>query len=489
MKIKDLIELVGGTLSGPRAEDTISGLTLDSRQVEPGYCFIALPGALLDGRDYVRQAVENGAVLILHDDRYPLSGPLCGPVVAAVSDLRKRLACLAAGFYGLPEKVFKLIGVTGTNGKTTVSWLLERLLSGPASCGLIGTIAHRVGEKRYAARNTTPDLLSLYRMLAEMREAGLSRAVMEVSSHALDQGRVEGLEFQTAVFTNLTRDHLDYHKTMENYFQVKSRLFSGLKEENTAVLNYDDPYGRDLGRLTPARVFSYAIADPEADYRAEDIRINADGTGFNLIYPNGALGLFSPLVGRHNVYNLLAACAAASAAGIPLEEVSGRIAGLPQVPGRMERFDLARDVRVFVDYAHTPDALANVLSALRQLNPQRLHVVFGCGGDRDRGKRPRMGDVAAGLADTVTLTSDNPRNEDPGEILNEIVSGFSAGFTGYRIIEDRESAIRTACEQAGPGDFVLVAGKGHENYQIFRDRTVRFDDREIVKNLRRGCSN
>lgn len=483
--LRRLVE--GLTVPGVNIPDgvEISGLTCDSRRTRPGDLFVALQGFHHDGHDSLAAAAQAGAAAVL------VERPMTAPVpVVRVPSTQAALSPVSARFFGFPSRDLRVVGVTGTNGKTTITYLLEHILtSARRPTGVIGTIEYRWPGHREKAVNTTPLALDVHRLLAAMRDAGVRDVAMEVSSHSLAQQRVEDVDFTVAVFTNLTQDHLDFHKDMESYFQAKARLFAFLSKpaeagrERRAVINRDDPWAPKFLAATRAPVWTYGLT-AEADLGAEDVRYSGDGLRFQWRTPQGRISVTSPLVGRHNVYNLLAAAGAGMALGLTLPVVAEALAGLPGVPGRLERVteDPSRPsrhaFRVFVDYAHTEDALENVLNTLRPLTEGRLIVLFGCGGDRDKTKRPRMGRTAARLADRVVITSDNPRSEDPAQIAREIEEGVrSVGGKPYEVVLDRAEAIGCAIAAAKPGDVVLLAGKGHETTQIFKDRVLDFDDR------------
>ncbi len=401
-------------------------------------------------------------------------------------DSRAAAGRLASRFYGEPSLKLKVAGITGTNGKTTLTYLLEHIIScSGEKSGVIGTVNYRLGGEVLPSTNTTPGAVELQRLLSSMRERGASYAVMEVSSHALDQRRTEGVEFHSAVFTNLTRDHLDYHKTEEEYFRAKSLLFSGLSGRAFCVINTDDAYGRRLSGMTAAAVNGYGLRD-DADFRAVDIRLSREESSFRITVKGADCGeaFRTALVGRHNVYNALAASAWALCSGIDSKTLKTALESFSYVPGRMERIDSPRGFSVYVDYAHTPDALEKVLSSLRQLSEGRIITVFGCGGERDRLKRPLMGGVVSEFSDYALLTNDNPRSEDPSSIISAIEEGMKND--NYRVIPDRREAIAAALKMAGPGDIVLVAGKGHEDYQIIGADKLHFDDREAVRECLRS---
>ncbi len=403
-----------------------------------------------------------------------------------VDDGRSAVARLAAKFYGYPSKKLRVVGITGTNGKTTLTYLIESVLK---RCGhepaVIGTVNYRFKNTDRPSTNTTPGPVQLQAMLQEMVRAGVDHLAMEVSSHALDQGRTEGIRFTSAVFTNLTRDHLDYHRDLETYFQAKAKLFRHVSGGSVAVINRDDPYGRRLIALSRCKVISYGT-DPAADVWAGDIAFSFSGTRFTLHIGKQALTCTIRLIGLHNVYNVLACIAWAASERLSLTSVLGALAEFEKVPGRLERVGRSRDISVFVDYAHTEDALNNVLGTLRRIARHRIIVVFGCGGDRDRGKRPKMGRVVSDLADYAVVTSDNPRWEDPRRIISEIRQGMSG--RKYCVIADREKAIEKSLSLAHKGDVVLVAGKGHEQYQIIRDKILPFNDVEVVRRCLQSMS-
>ena len=474
----------------------VTGLTDDSRRVSPGGLFVAVKGTQSDGHRFLAQAVAAGAGAIVVE-----TGRVSGETLASigipviqVGDSRRALGLLASRFYGDPSRRLKMIGVTGTNGKTTATYLCKAILEAAGvRAGLIGTVAYLFGEERVAATHTTPGPLELQGLLRRMADAGMQAVVMEVSSHALALDRTAGCQFGTAVFTNLTQDHLDFHADMEDYFGAKLRLFTVLAPEARAIANGDDPYGKRVIEATRARAWTFAIDGP-ADLRAEDVRVSLSGVRFTARTPAGPVALRSPLVGRHNVHNILAAVAVGLAQGVPLEAIAAGVAALKNVPGRFEQVDAGQPFTVVVDYAHTEDALYRLLTTAQTVRTGRIITVFGCGGDRDRGKRPKMGRVAARYSDVVVVTSDNPRTEDPGAIIREILPGVEAGLREagrgrYLVHADRRAAIAEAIRLAQPGDLVLIAGKGHEDYQIIGKDKHPFDDcvvaREAIKALAR----
>ena len=468
-------------LCGSAPGTVFSGVQCDSRRVRPGDVFVALAGHREDGAKYIAQALAKGAVAVLAESPSHSSGH-----VILVKDARGALACLSAAVNGWPSRAMRVYGITGTNGKTTTAWLLRDLLrAGGMEPGLLTTVQVEYCGRAIPATRTTPDACELQRLLAAMRGAGCDSAVMEVSSHALDQQRVGSLRFEAAAFTNLSQDHLDYHKTMEAYFQSKQRLFAQLAQDKpgaTAVCFRDAGYGENmvayLATLPLKRVTCGFTQD--SDVRAEDIAVTSDGSRFTLAAPDGQrCKLRVHLAGRYNIANMLCAAGLALDAGVSFDTVARTLEQTKPQWGRLERVAAAIPADVFVDYAHTDDALRNVLGTLREITRGRLTVVFGCGGDRDRAKRPLMGRACAELADRLVVTSDNPRSEEPAAIIEEILTGMPEG-ADLVVEPDRRAAIRTALASAEKGDVVLVAGKGHECFQELADRTVPFDDRQVV---------
>jgi UDP-N-acetylmuramoyl-L-alanyl-D-glutamate--2,6-diaminopimelate ligase len=468
----------------------IEGVTCDSRKVRPGFLFAAIPGHDHDGARFAREAVQRGASVILAEAALPPADDPESGAFVQVDHVRLAFARAARRFHGDPAARLLTIGVTGTNGKTTVAWLLREILRDAGRRpGLLGTIHHEFGSRRIPAARTTPDAGEIQALLAEMEGAGCGSVVMEVSSHALDQHRVEGIDFDAAVFTNLTRDHLDYHLTMERYFEAKARLFAGLGAQSkpaVAVIPRDEAWGRLLiGRTNPkVRIVTYGWEEP-ADVQARSVALGPAGSAFTLSGGGASRPVTLQLMGRFNVLNALAALACAGSLGLDLDQAAESVARVVSVPGRLERIENDRGIQIFVDYAHTDDALVNVLATLREVAAGRLIVVFGCGGERDRGKRPRMGAAAGEGADYSIITSDNPRREDPGHIIEHIAAGFPAGASFEKIV-DRREAIRRALAVAGPADTLLIAGKGHESVQEFRDVVAPFDDRQVVRELLAG---
>jgi len=460
----------------------VESIAYDSRRVQRNGLFVALRGEKNDGHEFIGQAIENGASVIVAEREEKNPRATC----LLVENTRTALADLAATFYGLPARRLKLAAVTGTNGKTTTTFLIKHICEKAGlRCGLIGTVRYEIGERVLPAARTTPESLDLQELLAQIANAGCRAAAMEVSSHALTQERVRGLEWDVAVFTNLTQDHLDYHGTMENYFESKAKLFTQLtqqqkKRKPVAVVNMDDRYGEQLlDKIdTKISVVTFGMG-VRADFRASNYRMEFGGTSYQLDARGKSYLVRLPLIGRFNVANSMAALAAANALGLNLREAVLSLGKSPQVPGRLEMVPAKRKFQVFVDYAHTPDALLNVLKTLRQLEPGRLIVVFGCGGDRDRQKRPLMGRIADQNADYSIITSDNPRKEDPNAIISEIEKGF--GSDCYEKVTGRAEAIVRAIAVAQPRDIILIAGKGHETYQEFADHTVPFDDIQVAR--------
>jgi UDP-N-acetylmuramoyl-L-alanyl-D-glutamate--2,6-diaminopimelate ligase len=473
-----LARLPGAAIHGDPAIEVVD-VTHDSRRAGPGSLFVAIRGLVKDGNEFAEAARRKGAVAVCSE-----RPPAAEGTWVRVADAREALAVLAAAILGDPARSLELVGVTGTNGKTTTAYLLDSALRAAGeTVGLVGTVEYRVGNRIAEAVRTTPESSDLHAFLREMVDAGCRRAVLEVSSHSLALKRVHGLEFRVAVFTNLTRDHLDYHGDMDAYFAAKRILFEHhLRADGHAVVNLDDDRGADVLAACRGRAWTYSLENPKADLLAEDLRLSLDGTRFRARTPAGALEVETHLVGAFNVQNTLAALGAGLALGVPPDAVRRGIAALRGVPGRMERVLAGQDFTVLVDYAHTDDALRSLLETVRALKPRRVVTVFGCGGDRDRTKRPLMGAVAARLSDVVVLTSDNPRSEPPEAILEDIRRGIPAAAETL-VILDRRDAIARALEMGGEGVVVVIAGKGHEPYQVLRDRTVPFDDRQVARDV------
>jgi len=479
MQLKDLIQaLPAASVEGP-LDRPVSGITYDSRRVTPGMVFVALPGQNNDGHDYIANAIERGASAIICE-RNGILFPRTTKI--RVPDGREALARAAISYYAHPSSKLKVVGVTGTNGKTTVSFIVKAILEAAGmKSGLIGTVQYEVAERIIPAHRTTPESLDVQQLMAQMIEGGCAACVMEVSSHALEQKRVFGTEFDVAIFTNLTGDHLDYHGSMENYYQAKKKLFTSLGQGMTkgaAIIKIDDAFGARLYGDTQCEVLlTYGMHKP-ARLLATNIELSREGSRFVVEGPGRNFAVRSPLIGRHNIYNALAAIGAGLALDIPVLKLQAALNAMPAVPGRLEKVLLGQPFGVFIDYAHTDDALRNVLTTLREITPGKLLLAFGCGGNRDVTKRARMGRVAAELADYTLITSDNPRKEDPEKIAKDVVSGYRSVRPDRCDVElDRRRAIEHIVDKAAEGDAVLIAGKGHETYQEFEDTVVPFDDR------------
>jgi UDP-N-acetylmuramoyl-L-alanyl-D-glutamate--2,6-diaminopimelate ligase len=467
-------------------QQPVAGLEYDSRRVHPSFLFFAFPGAKADGREFAQQAIDKGAVAVVSELPPPQG---FGGAWIEVEHGRQALALAARNFYGNPASGelaaarLKLTGVTGTNGKTTTTFLIDAVLRAAGiTTAMVGTIEYRLAGEVRPAINTTPESLDLYRLFHELEQAGGTHVTMEVSSHALALGRVYGIAFHTAVFTNLTRDHLDFHHSMEQYFAAKQLLFApeGTVAPGWAVINSDDPYSRQIAPAPHTLRYGFEAG---ADLRALSLKMNFDGLRFTVQHGAERIALTSPLVGKFNAYNILAACGAALSYGLDWNTIASGIATAPRVPGRFESIQQGQPFLIVVDYAHTDDALRNVISVARELHPQRVITLFGCGGDRDRSKRPLMAQAASQDSDFVVLTSDNPRSEDPLAIMNDALVGLRRFDTPHVVEPDRAKAIRAALQEAKAGDIVILAGKGHETYQVLKDRTIHFDDREVARGV------
>jgi UDP-N-acetylmuramoyl-L-alanyl-D-glutamate--2,6-diaminopimelate ligase len=495
LKLSDLLSsLPTKKILGGNREVEIQGLAYHSGSVKDGFLFAVIRGSREDGKRFVPEAISRGACALL------VSEPLgtLNAVQVVVPDVREALATLSSAFYGNPSSFLTLIGITGTNGKTTTSYLIESILKEDGkNVGVMGTVNYRFQGRVLPAPTTTPESLDLQRNLHAMRESGVTHVILEVSSHSLDLQRVRGCDFDVALFTNLSRDHLDYHGSMEEYFRAKQLLFTrclreSRKENHFSIINVDDPRGADLAQAACGTVLRYGF-NPKCEVWPQRFEDGAEGLRFHIRTPRGILTGTSPLIGRHNLYNILAAVSVGEVLTLPHSNLAEGIAQLSRVPGRLERVPGDHGFGVFVDYAHTPDALERTLETLRAVRSGRLIVVFGCGGDRDRGKRAEMGKVAAQGSDLAVITSDNPRTEDPLRIIEEVEKGTRATGqkkyerseladewtgSGYVIIPDRREAIQSAIRVACPGDVVLIAGKGHEDYQVLGTRKIHFDDCE-----------
>lgn len=479
MLLKHLVQdLPGASVEGPLDRE-VSGITYDSRRVTPGMVFVAIPGQHADGHEFISMAIDRGATAIICE-RNRLIPQRATKI--KVPDVREAMARAAATFYQNPSARLKVIGVTGTNGKTTVAFMIKAILEAAGiKTGLIGTVRYEIGDRVIPAQRTTPESVEVQQMMAQMLRAECQACVMEVSSHALEQKRVLGVQFDVGIFTNLTRDHLDYHNTMENYFAAKAKLFTALEQgtkRGAVVINIDDAFGARLAGQTKVEVQMTYGLDLAATLRATQIQLSKDGSRFVIETPERKFACRLPLIGRHNIYNALAAVGAGLALKVDVLSLQSALNALPPVPGRLEAVSLGQPFGVFVDYAHTDDALKNVLTTLREITPGRVLLAFGCGGSRDPGKRAKMGRVAAELADFTLITSDNPRKESPARIAEQIEEGYrSKRNDGYAVELDRRRAIEQIIGMAKAGDAVLIAGKGHETYQEFEDTVVPFDDR------------
>jgi len=483
-QLQEIIGALGPLVFIPTdmADPCISGISVDSREVRQGYLFVAVPGTRLDGRQFIPDALEKGATALVMPRQDALTYTKVGLPVIGVDDPRSSTGLLASAFYGDPSKKMALVGITGTNGKTTTAYLLESIFKEAGlNPGVIGTICQRYEDTEITSKLTTPNAIDLQETLSRMLRQGVKAVAMEVSSHALDQHRVSGCRFAVSVFTNLGRDHLDYHQDMEQYFQAKARLFLEYPSD-MAVINIDDTYGGRLWEMVQGKGISYGIS-PEAQVRPESQYIDLEGIRAKVTTPKGPVAIKSGLMGRHNLYNILAAVATSIALGIDPRHIQSGIDAMSLIPGRLDPVPAPEGIRAFVDYAHTPDALETVLNSLAGLGLRPIICVVGCGGDRDQGKRPIMARIAASLADIVVLTSDNPRTEDPLAIIDQMSAGLRdlCSHHEVKVIPNRREAIFWAAERARPGACLLLAGKGHETYQILGNRRIDFDDREVLK--------
>lgn len=460
----------------------VRDIQYDSRKVAKEDIFIAIRGLRQDGHRFIQQVYERGCRAFIVEEMPAIEGA----VIVQVKDTRRWLPFIARNFYENAVEELKIVGITGTNGKTTTAYLLHSILREASwKPGLISTVETVIGEQRTPSERTTPESLDLHRTFYDMHRQGHKSVVMEVSSHALALHRTDGVPFRAAVFTNLGHDHLDFHKTMEKYFLAKKKLFDNLQENDRAVVNLDDPYSRRILQSSKGDAFTYSFSDPEATVRLKSYQVLSEGMFVTLATPSGEMFFSSALVGRFNIYNLMAAATAAISLGLLEEYITRGIEKLRRVPGRSEKYLSARGYRVYIDYAHSPDALQRMLEALLEFKPPRLTVVFGCGGERDAEKRPRMGKIAEDYADRVILTNDNPRGEDPEKILEQIQSGIY-DRAKVQVIPDRRAAIETALKQARKNEIILIAGKGHETYQEFAGKKVHFDDHEVVEQFLAG---
>ncbi len=485
MKLGELLAQVNGISLSPQhpaINDEVKGLTTNSHACQPGDLFIGMPGTRVDGGEFWSSAIASGAIAAIVSSH--IATEANNPLVIGATDMVTACAAIAAAFYGYPTKQMQLVGVTGTNGKTTTTHLIEYFLTeAHLSTALMGTLYTRWAGFEKTAAHTTPFAVELQQQFAQARDAGCKVGIMEVSSHALAQGRVNSCEFDVAVFTNLTQDHLDYHKDMEDYFRAKALLFSPEYLQGLAIINIDDPTSLRLIKQIQSPVWSYSVRLTTADLYTTNLQYKPSGVSGIIHTPKGEIAFESPLVGQYNLANLLAAVGTAIHLGVDLQLIAQKLPDFPGVPGRMERVQISptQDISTIVDYAHTPDSLENLLLAARPFISGKMICVFGCGGDRDRTKRPLMGKIAAELADIAVVTSDNPRTENPEQILQDILAGIPSTIKPM-VVCDRAAAINEAIIQAQPGDGVIIAGKGHEDYQILGTEKIHFDDREQAKN-------
>jgi len=452
----------------------------DSRLCSPGGCFVAVKGCSCDGHDFIPKTIEAGVSAIVCENEGSIPKNLRSKVAyTIVDDTQQTVGLLGQAILGFPARKLTCLGVTGTNGKSTVTHFIHSILNGAGlKAGMLGTVSYDTVGRSFPAKMTTPDPVTLAGMCAEMVDSGATHLIMEVSSHALDQKRTAGIEFTVGIYTNLSGDHLDYHGTMEDYLASKRRLFESLPPSGIAVINRDDQYADKIAASTKATVRTYGL-NPLADMQGRIHRIDAEGTDFDIISGGEVFPVHTPLIGRHNVFNSLAAACAVNALGVELPQIAELLGKIQTIPGRLERVETDGRFQVFIDYAHTDDALRNVLGSLRPICRGRLVVVFGCGGNRDKSKRPRMAQVAQEFADSIIVTSDNPRNESPQQIIDEILAGFSGG--DVQVEPDRAKAIGLAIGQGLSDDIIVIAGKGHETYQIIKDQRTHFDDAEVAR--------
>lgn len=486
MKLKDTIKdlEISGIFGNENIE--IKGITTNSNEVKSEFMFIAIKGQKTDGHNYINSAIKNGASAIVLEKHYPIDSD--SAAIVELKNSRVAAPFIASNFFQNPSRNMKLVGITGTNGKTTISYLLEAIWKEEGlKTGIIGTVANRYSDKVFEANLTTPDPVNLMQMLFDMKNSGVTHTAIEVSSHALDLNRVDSCEFDAAVFTNLTQDHLDYHNSFDNYFKAKKRLFTEVLKKSSkklkfSIINIDDPYGLKLYKETCGEKISYSLKNKKSDIYAKEYQFSNKGISAKIKTPRGRLILNSKLLGEHNLYNLMAAAGTALQIDSSIESIEKALNSISHIPGRLEVIDNKLKINVLVDYAHTPDALQNVLSSLRPICKGRLITVVGCGGDRDKKKRPLMGKIANDNSDYLIITSDNPRTEDPELIIEDILMGISqTNNPNFKTIIDREKAISYSINIATSGDTVLIAGKGHENYQIVGVNKFHFDDREIAE--------
>ena len=457
----------------------IKGITSNSKEVKKGFLFVAIKGNRQDGNYFIQEAITRGASIIVVEKEVVRIKASPKTIFLVVNDCRKFFAQATHNFYGAPSDKIKVAGITGTNGKTTISYLIEGLAKESGKdCGVIGTINYRFKGRIIVAKNTTPGAGQLQELLKKMHTQKVKYCAMEVSSHALDQERVAGINFSHAIFTNLTLDHLDYHKNLENYFLAKTKLFCALPSTSMAIINNDDKYSNRIKRLTKAKILTYGIKN-KSDIMVKKINFGMHSTEFSLVVGHINVRMKTNLIGRYNIYNILAAVAWGVSEKLPILDIKSAIEKFNNVPGRLQRINCSKGFSIFVDYAHTPDALFNVISALRPLVKGKIIVIFGCGGERDKLKRPLMGKVVTELADYAIITSDNPRSENPGQIIKDIVQGIQK--TNYCLVLKRDKAIAKGLFLIKKDDCLLIAGKGHEDYQIVKNKVLKFNDRKVVQ--------
>jgi len=477
MTIRDILKGIDCKIDRGGLDIGVTGITDDSRFVAPGDLFLAVRGYSVDGHLFINNAIRSGAKAIVAESNFEAPETV---IKILVKDTRKALSVIASNFYGHPSERLKIAGITGTNGKTTITYILENIIKcSGCEAGVVGTVSHRIKDRVIPSKNTTPGVRDLQKMLREMVEGKVEYAFLEVSSHSLDQGRVEGIEFDAAVFTNITSEHLDYHRNMEDYFKAKAKLFYSLKKDGFAILNADDEKVISLKDSLADNILTYGFSE-KADVRAENVRLSLEGSAFKVRTPIGTFDIDTKLVGRHNISNILASVAVSHVFGVDINAVKEGVDSSIGAPGRLERIDQGQPFMVFVDYAHTEDALKNILTLLREVGRRRIITVFGCGGNRDKTKRPAMGKAACSLSDDVVITSDNPRFEPPECIIFDIEKGIEGQFSNYSVEIDRRVAIEKALRMADADDVVVIAGKGHEDYQVIRDKVMPFSDRSVV---------
>lgn len=481
MKLEDLLTGIPVKLFNGNLDDEIQGITYSSKKVRPGWLFAALKGEVRNGFNFVEEALAKGATAFLSEKPEPSN---FSENWIQVRDAREALALCSANFYSHPSHKMKVVGITGTNGKTTITYLVEEILrKAKFSPAIIGTISYRMPKTKITAQRTTPEAPDLQKLMRDMLDQSVSHCLIEVSSHALELKRVWGINFDVVVFTNLSGDHLDYHHSMESYFEAKKKLFFLNQSKRIAVVNIDDSWGKKLIPQLPIGFITYGLQE-SATVRGKKYKLDEKGTEMEVTYPGGEMMISSPLLGRPNLHNVLASIAIALTLKVSPPPIKEGIANLKQIPGRFEKIENSLGIAVFVDYAHTDDALRNLLESFRELNPNRILLVFGAGGDRDKTKRERMGEISAKLADLIFLTSDNPRTEDPLAIIHDIEKGIKkTGKNNYSIIPDRREALECALSSGKEGDYILVAGKGHEDYQIIKDKVIPFNDAKIIREI------